>query len=406
MTRLNRSTTRPSKGRESEISTTPLPMSASAHPALAPSAAMPSGSVSAGPGQVMSSGRSLWLFSPGVDLTVFLGSAVVSLLALWIGARAGVLYEDTPDWAWVPAVLLIDVAHVYATGFRVYVDTEELKRRPWLYSLVPILGFAIGVALYSEGELVFWRTLAYLAVFHFVRQQYGWVALYRSRAGEDSAAGRLLDCAAIYIATIYPLVYWHTHLPRRFWWFLANDFASLPSLIDYVVAPLYWVVLAAYVIRSLYLWLVRNQVNPGKDVVVVTTAVCWYVGIIGYNSDYAFTVTNVIIHGVPYLVLVYWYGWSRLQRRGSGVYRIFARGPMAFLAVLWLVAYFEEMLWDRAVWQDRSWLFGSAWDLGSLKLILVPLLALPQVIHYVLDGFVWRRKTNPDFSLVLSDPHR
>src|ERR1044071_6913743 len=123
--------------------------------------------------------RDLWPFSRSPDLSVFLGSAAVSLVALWIGARAGVLYGDTPDWAWVPAVLLIDVAHVWSTAFRVYLDTDELKRRPWLYSLVPLIGFAIGVALYSEGELVFWRVLAYLAVFHFIRQQYGWVALYR-----------------------------------------------------------------------------------------------------------------------------------------------------------------------------------------------------------------------------------
>jgi hypothetical protein len=27
---------------------------------------------------------------------------------------------------------------------------------------------------------------------------------------------------------------------------------------------------------------------------------------------------------------------------------------------------------------------------------LVPLLALPQATHYVLDGFIWRRKSNPD----------
>src|SRR6185436_13850341 len=108
--------------------------------------------------------RTPWLFSAQTDLTVFLGSALVSLLALWIGARAGVVYGDTPDWAWVPAVLLIDVAHVWSTSFRVYLDTGELKRRPWLYSLVPVLGLAIGIALYSEGELVFWRVLAYLAV--------------------------------------------------------------------------------------------------------------------------------------------------------------------------------------------------------------------------------------------------
>src|SRR5437667_11735851 len=94
--------------------------------------------------------RAPWLFSRNTDLTVFLGSAVVSLLALWIGARAGVLYGDTPDWAWVPAVLLIDVAHVWSTSFRVYLDKDELRRKPWLYTLVPVLGLAIGMALYSE----------------------------------------------------------------------------------------------------------------------------------------------------------------------------------------------------------------------------------------------------------------
>jgi hypothetical protein len=32
--------------------------------------------------------------------------------------------------------------------------------------------------------------------------------------------------------------------------------------------------------------------------------------------------------------------------------------------------------------------------------VLVPLLALPQLVHYVLDGFIWRRKNNPDFKLI------
>ena len=344
-----------------------------------------------------------WLFSASIDLTVFLGSATVSLLALWIGARAGVLYGDTPDWTWVPAVLLIDVAHVWSTSFRVYLDTDELKRRPWLYSLVPLLGLAIGIALYSEGELVFWRVLAYLAVFHFIRQQYGWVALYRVRAGERDAFGKWIDTVAIYAATLYPLIYWHTHLPRRFWWFLTNDFATIPAAIERIAAPIYWLVLGLYLFKSCYGWLVKRVGNPGKDIVVVTTALCWYIGIVGYNSDYAFTVTNVVIHGVPYFALIYWYGRARMkQTAGRGVYRIFARGPAIFLISLWAVAYIEEMFWDRGVWQDRSWLFGSPWEIGTLKLVLVPLLALPQLVHYVLDGFIWRRKNNPDFALVSS----
>lgn len=342
-----------------------------------------------------------WLFSPAVDVSVFLGSALLSLALLWVGAHAGVLDGDAPDWTWVPAVLLIDVAHVYATAFRVYFDTEELKRRLWLYALVPLIGLMLGVALYSEGDWLFWRVLAYLAVFHFVRQQYGWVALYRARMNESGRAGWWIDAAAVYAATLYPLLYWHAHLPRRFWWFLAGDFAALPALVEHLARPLYWLALALYAVRSAYRWIVEGAGNPGKDVVVVTTAVCWYVGIVAFDSDYAFTVTNVVIHGVPYLALVYWYARTRRAAAGTS-YRLLARGPLFFLATLWLLAYVEELFWDRGVWHERAWLFGAAWDVAFWKVLLVPLLALPQITHYVLDGFVWRRKSNPGFSLFTS----
>src|SRR5687767_8207402 len=105
-----------------------------------------------------------WLFSREIDLTVFLGSAVLSLVLLAVGWQLGILNADSPEWTWVTAVLLIDVAHVWSTSFRVYFDTDELRRRFWLYMLVPVFGYALGVALYSEGELVFWKALAVVAV--------------------------------------------------------------------------------------------------------------------------------------------------------------------------------------------------------------------------------------------------
>ncbi len=342
--------------------------------------------------------RSPWLFSPRVDVCVFGGSALVSLLLLWVGARAGVLESESPEWAWVPAVLLVDVAHVYATAFRVYLDAEELKRRLSLYMLAPAIALAVSVALYSESEALFWRALAYLAVFHFVRQQYGWVALYRARAGERGRAGWAVDAAAVYMATLYPLAYWHANLPRRFWWFLPGDFAALPAWAERGAFVLYCLALGAYAVRSAHAWVVEGRGNPGKDLVVLTTAACWYAGIVAFNSDYAFTVTNVVIHGVPYAALVWWYARGRAQSSGR-VYRQLARWPV-FLATLWVMAYAEELLWDRGVWHERAWLFGGAWDWESLKVFLVPLLALPQATHYVLDGFVWRRRSNPHLSLI------
>lgn len=352
----------------------------------------------------MSAGASRWLFSPALDLGVFLGSALLSLGALLLGAYTGVLHDETPEWAWVPAILLIDVAHVYSTGFRVYFDRGEWSRRPWLYTLVPILGFLGGVTLYSEDVLLFWRVLAYLAVFHFVRQQYGFMVLYRARAKETGRLGYWIDTLAIYAATLYPLLYWHAHLPRQFWWFLPGDFLPLPSFLDTFFAPLYWGSMAAYALRSAWCHL-KGKGSWGKDILLLTTAVCWYVGIKTFNSDYAFTVTNVFIHGIPYLALVYWFGKRYQAEGGAGFLRwVFRRGFWLFLALLWTLAYFEELLWDRAIWHERSWLFGGAWEVGVWEVVLVPLFALPQMTHYILDGFIWKRRQNPGVAEALGGP--
>jgi hypothetical protein len=340
-----------------------------------------------------------WLFSREIDLTVFLGSAIVALLLLAVGWQAGILNGESPEWTWITAVLFIDVAHVWSTSFRVYFDREEFRRRFWLYLLVPATGYAIGIALYSEGDLVFWKALALLAVFHFVRQQYGWVNLYRRKLNETERWTWWIDAIAVYLATLYPLAFWMTRLPRNFEWFVQSDFFSIPSLVETTLFPLYVLALTAYFVKSIYLFFTTGFVNIGKDIVVATTAICWYMGIVYFNSDYAFTVTNVIIHGVPYFALIYMYARFRREKTGR-IYRSLSQNWLIFLASLWALAYIEELFWHRGVWHEKQWLFGSDWDWGNLKIILVPLLALPQLTHYVLDGFVWRRKNNPNFRLM------
>lgn len=343
--------------------------------------------------------KSKWLFSREVDLSVFLGSAVVSLLLLAVGGQLGILNEESPDWTWISAVLLIDVAHVWSTSFRVYFDAEEFKRRFWLYTVVPVFGYAVGVALYSEGELVFWKALAILAVFHFVRQQYGWVRLYRAKLGEKSRITNWIDTAAIYLATVYPLAFWMTSLPRNFNWFVENDFFTLPQIVEKILFPIYVWSLILYFGKSFYLYFKDGFLNIGKDIVVATTVVCWYVGIVVFNSDYAFTVTNVIIHGVPYFALIYFYAKSRRETAGK-FYQKLSSNWIIFLATLWALAYVEELLWNRGVWHEKNWIFGGNWEVDDWKVYFVPLLAVPQLTHYILDGFIWRRKNNQNFRLI------
>lgn len=343
-----------------------------------------------------------------MDLAVFVGSAAVSFGALGLGAATGALHDETPGWAWVPAVVLCDVAHVWSTIFRTYLDPAERSARPALLAAVPVLGLVAGVGLLALGELTFWRALAYVAIFHFVRQQYGWVSLYRARAGETTRAGRLVDGAAIYAATLWPLLHWHTHLPRRFSWFVAGDIVALPSFVMPIATAAYVGALAAYAVRSALMWR-RGAGNPGKDVVVVTTALAWYVGIVLFDSDYAFTVTNVFMHGIPYFAIVFFHTRARSKALVAtapparpGLAERLTRHVAVYLAFLWLIAFAEELVWDRAVWHERGWLFGDAWSVGGYKLVIVPLLALPQLTHYVLDGFIWRRRSNPSVAGLVS----
>ena len=344
-----------------------------------------------------------WLFGRRADLLLFGGTAALALLAVAIANALGAGVTTSGEATWVVSVLLVDVAHVWSTAFVVYLDPAEFRRRRTLYTAVPIASYAVGFALYRQGPDVFWRVIAYLAIFHFVRQQWGWVAMYRGRNRETGRLGRALDAAMVYATTLYPLLVWHTQLPRNFWWMREGDMpAGLPTRIAPIAGVIYALLAIAYCLRAIH-QARRGFVAWGKHVVILSTAACWYVGIVATNSDFAFTVTNVFIHGIPYAALVFVYAIRTAPRdpasKGLGS-RIIARGFLAFAATCWALAYAEELLWDRFVWHDREWLFGSAAGLGDhLHAWLVPALVVPQLTHYILDGFLWRR-SNPRLALV------
>ncbi|MCA9534994.1 MAG: hypothetical protein KC593_14985 [Myxococcales bacterium] len=350
-------------------------------------------------------GEAPWLFGQRLDLWLFGGSAALSLGLLLSGYALGISRGDSPEWVWLLCVLGVDVAHVWSTLYRVYLDPVERRRRPWLYGGAPLLCYVAGVALHAVSSLTFWRALAYLALFHFVRQQVGWLKLYHRRAPATSRFDLALDTLTLYGCMLYPVLFWHAHLPRRFAWFVQGDFVSggLPwGALSDGLAPLYVGLLIAFGLRSAQRF-VRGDAHAGVVLLVLSTAACWAAGILLTDADYAFTVTNVLIHGIPYLGLTVLYGRARgPEVPGSLLARVMRAGvPLALLVLLGL-AFAEEWLWDRWVWHERPWLFGEGGDLGAVALsALVPLLSLPQTTHYALDGFIWRKRGNPDLGRLL-----
>ncbi|WP_224242314.1 hypothetical protein [Hyalangium gracile] len=338
-----------------------------------------------------------WLFGRGVDLTVFAGVALVSvalvLAAPWLGAVG-----DTPLWAWVLLVVCVDVAHVWSTVFRTYLDGEELSRRPALYIIAPLGAYVLGVLAHLVSAGLFWRLFAYVALLHFVRQQYGWVALY-DRKARVSDFERRLDAAAIYAATLGPVVWWHAHLPRAFWWFVENDFISgLPAWVGTVALAVHGLVLVAWAGFQAARVVRGEGLQVGKVLLVLATWVTWFGGIVLAQDDFTFTVMNILLHGVPYFALLFRYARGRQAEGGYGPFSLLVRaGLPAFLLFLVALAWGEELLWDRLIWHDRPALFGdSGLSLPpDLLALVVPLLALPQATHYLLDAFVWKPSRDP-----------
>ena len=333
-----------------------------------------------------------WLFSPAVDVLAFAGTAVLSCALALLLPSLG-FGADTPPWAFLVFVVCIDVAHVWSTLFRVYLDKAELQRRPLLYAAAPLMAYGLGVAAHAVSAELFWRLLAYVAVWHFVRQQVGWMVLYGRRAG-SSELELWFDRAAMFAATLGPVVWWHAQLPRSFWWFREGDFiAGLPEGVGTLALCLHFTVVLGWLAQALVL----RRFHAGKTLLLFATWLSWFGGIVLAQSDLVFTVMNVSLHGVPYLVLLRRYAKGRDAEGGYGRLSWLVRaGVPGFLLLLWGLAFFEEFAWDKLVWHDQPMLFGAGGlELdGAVLALVVPLLSLPQTTHYLLDGFIWKTRAD------------
>ncbi|MGC4013879.1 MAG: hypothetical protein QM755_05085, partial [Luteolibacter sp.] len=272
---------------------------------------------------------------------------------------------------------------------------------------IPALGLLAGIGLYYCGDWLFWRVLAYLAVFHFIRQQYGFMRIY-SREEKMSVWDRRIDGWTIYYASIYPLLYWHLGAPRNFNWFVDDDFYLFHwDGLLHIATALYIATILLYLIREVGSIILHRYINIPRVAVLAGTLLSWYFGIVYFNGDMAFTLLNVVSHGIPYMALIWLYGQrdhghdtritSSVRRTSPFIRAVFGRyGIFLFLGIIFLLAWLEEGLWDMTLWKEHTSLF-SVFHLAGIHLHgswltwVVPVLALPQLTHYIIDGFIWVR---------------
>jgi hypothetical protein len=353
----------------------------------------------------MSARSQPWIKSGPIDSAFILAPAFLATAAALLIISTGHGTAAVSLWSWAGLVIGIDVAHVYSTIYRTYCDAEERVRLSGWLIATPLVSWVIGVLLYSVSAGIFWCALAYTAVFHFVRQQYGFLMLY-GRGEQVPRLCRRLDQLAIYGATLFPLLYWHTHLAQPFVWFVEGDFIGLPARLWTLAWPLYVALFAAYLIKEAWLALKVRTLNIPRNAVVLGTALSWYVGIVIARGDLVFTLTNIVAHGIPYIALTCVFANHRdrqLRRPLSWFVPKLLPLAIGFLVVL---AFAEEGLWDGLVWREHLALFPGFRSLPGIQSVsalslIVPLLAVPQMTHYVIDAVIWRLRTHPEWRATL-----
>ncbi|MGQ2813985.1 hypothetical protein [Leptospira interrogans] len=345
-----------------------------------------------------------WIFKPSLDLTFIIFPGIVSVVFLFILKKYNILPSEINPWTWFCTVLLIDVAHVYSTLFRSYFNMEEWREKKNLLITLPIVCFLFSIFLYSFGTIWFWRIMAYVAVFHFIRQQFGFLALYRKKTTSVQVPF-LFDKITIYLMGGVPILYWHlTDQKREFSWFMEGDFLiyPFPALANSILW-LQQIWLCCYILIHIYHFTKYRSIPLGKILLVLNTWIVWFFGIVYFNSDFSFTITNVINHGVPYIFLLFYY---TIQNQSEIKIEMFQTGSWikilsCFLGILFVFAFIEEWIWDSFIWKDHSFIFKNS-NFYSFELpefvsaLLVSVLFLPQFTHYILDAHLWKvEKSNP-----------
>lgn len=339
-----------------------------------------------------------WLVSTRFDLTM-----VLVPLTIAFGSWALVPPDfGRPLWAYVLFIVSFDVAHVWSTGYLTVFDPVAARRRRWLLATTAAVAWFGAFCVHLASPVIFWTALAYIAIGHFIRQQDGFLRLYAVRGGDRTPQTRRADSVALWTGALAPLALWHADTSDRFDWFGSGETfavqvpeaAVVPLIVGAVVVATTWV--AREVLRTL-----RGAAPSwGRWLWMGASWLTWWIGLRVVDHFFVAAAFINLFHGIPYTMLV----WHRFRANpahgepgGSGAFVGFVArrgGWLVFYLVVLAIALAEEALWDRFVWGD--YLPGLAGTQepsahAAWRAFWIAGLSLPQIVHYYLDGVLWRR---------------
>lgn len=325
-------------------------------------------------GQILGSLRSdfLFLYAPSFVLTL----AMMSGDRLW----------ESPIIV-LSVLVFLDMGHAYATLLRTYFRKEELGRTR-AYAWLPVGIFLLMFTWSYGGFPYLWRFILYSTFYHHVRQNYGLFMWY----AKNESFRPSMEKVHVHLMAFIPFILFHFRETEYSPLYHKSEFFSYgESTLTTFMSGLYTLYFF-WILFTMFLKMQKKEVTPGLALSFIYPGALNYVSFLVFKNSIQAFIPLLAMHATTYLALIS-FSMKKLYPEKLSPLKIWGT---VVLVVLFFVS-IEYVVTDMfSVFRDPQNLRGE-----FLLSLIVAFSVLPNLMHYIIDAFIWTRG-NPDFQKILS----
>lgn len=309
-------------------------------------------------------------------------------------AFALVAQRYLPGAALAAIALWVTIPHHFVTWLRVYGSPGEFSRFRERFVLGPLvlIGGVYLLMQYAPLSLVLLVTLWDHQ--HSLMQQYGFARIYdfKAKAGAPNTAKFDLYFNWVFFVNmlvVSPLfsTVWVRMLHE---WGLPIEAGTVASIhaVSWTVAGVYGAIYAGHIF---WCWRQGYTLNPLKYLFLFSSYFLWY--FTSFTSPYllVYAVAHRIMHGVQYIVMVYFYNRNRAERGATDSALLSYLGrPGHVRAFVLMCAAYALVFHALTEGHVRDFGFGLVGFNTNFDLFSYSLLSSFALLHYYYDSFIWK----------------
>lgn len=273
---------------------------------------------------------------------------------------------------------ITDATHVMSTYFLFLKSSAHRRALNSKLYLVPVLTILVSYLIYGYSTQTFEVILGYMALFHIVMQQFGWLKISH-RLNKCDSFEQKINYSAFIGMTLMPILYWHSgasvvspsyFYPENIKVIFSTKMAGYFVLGSYLLT-------APMVFYTIFNFLKNRIVNLSSVLITIATGNIFYIGLIYAKSPTYFWLSLIITHAWGYHFFI---SKNLMQLEGfssqANSYKKNTRVILSWMLAIILLA--------------GTWYY-FIFSFKHLKWV-IPMLWSPLLIHYVFDSIVWKRK--------------